>query len=155
MTDVELTRALERGEIVNEHFDHCSHLHVAWVYLSESSCADEAASKMRRTLRRFAASAGKDEKYHETITLFWVHFLARMRTAKSGESLKRIVDANPHLLEKDFPLGYYSSERLFSDTAWMSWVEPDLKPLPADGTAFHSPSSPGHAPDRIVSRRTA
>jgi hypothetical protein len=155
MTDVELTRALERGEIVNEHFHHCSHLHVAWVYLSESSCADEAASKMRRTLRRFAASAGKDEKYHETITLFWVHFLARMRTAKSGESLKRIVDANPHLLEKDFPLGYYSSERLFSDTARMSWVEPDLKPLPADGTAFHSPSSPGHAPDRIVSRRTA
>jgi hypothetical protein len=155
MTDVELTRALERGEIVNEHFDHCSHLHVAWVYLSESSCADEAASKVRRTLRRFAASAGKDEKYHETITLFWVHFLARMRTAKSGESLKRIVDANPHLLEKDFPLGYYSSERLFSDTARMSWVEPDLKPLPADGTAFHSPSSPGHAPDRIVSRRTA
>ena len=155
MTDVELTRALERGEIANEDFHHCSHLHVAWVYLSESSCVDEAASKMRRTLRRFAASAGKAEKYHETITLFWVHFLARMRTVRSGESLERMVEANPQLLEKNFSLAYYSSKRLFSDTARMSWVEPDLKPLPADGTAFHSPSSPGHAPDRIVSRRTA
>ena len=33
MTDVELTRALERGEIANEDFHHASHLHVAWVYL--------------------------------------------------------------------------------------------------------------------------
>ncbi len=37
MNDVELTRALERGEIANENFHHASHLHVAWVYLSESS----------------------------------------------------------------------------------------------------------------------
>ena len=35
MTDVELTRALERGEI--KDFHHASHLHVAWVYLTESS----------------------------------------------------------------------------------------------------------------------
>src|SRR6266704_3811106 len=75
MNDVELTRALERGEIANENFHHASHLHVAWVYLSESSSVDEAADKMRDTLRRFAASAGKLEKYHETITLFWVRFL--------------------------------------------------------------------------------
>ena len=58
MNDVELTRALERGEIANENFHHASHLHVAWVYLSESSSVDEAAAKMRETLRQFAASAG-------------------------------------------------------------------------------------------------
>src|ERR1700736_3934499 len=79
MTDVELARALERGEIANDNFHHASHLHVAWVYLSESSSVKEAASKMRETLRRFASSAGKLEKYHETITLFWVHSL-RVRT---------------------------------------------------------------------------
>ncbi len=69
MTDVELTRALERGEIANEDFHHASHLHVAWVYLAESSSVRQAASKMRNTLRRFAAAAGKPEKYHETITI--------------------------------------------------------------------------------------
>src|SRR6476661_3457337 len=75
MTDVELTRALERSEIANENFHHISHLHVAWVYLAESSSMQQAANKMRDTLRRFAAAAGKLEKYHETITLFWIELL--------------------------------------------------------------------------------
>ena len=130
--DVELTRALERGEVANEGFHHLSHLHVAWVYLSESADADEAAGKMRETLQRFTASVGKPEKYHETITLFWVRLLAAIRTVKSRETLRQIVHAHPRLMEKDFPLAYYSSERLFSDEARTSWVEPDLKPLSLD-----------------------
>jgi hypothetical protein len=152
MTDVDLTRALERGEVANQSFHHLSHLHVAWVYLSESSSVDEAASKMRNTLQRFAASAGKSGKYHETITLFWVHLLAGLRAIGSRESLKQIVQANPRLLEKNFPLAYYSSERLFSNKARSSWIEPDLKPLPVDATAFCSSSSPGHAPDWTLSQ---
>jgi len=152
MTDVELTRSLERGEIANESFHHWSHLHVAWVYLTESSCVEEAATKMRNTLQRFAASAGKSEKYHETITLFWVHLLAGMRAVGSRESLKQIVQANPRLLEKDFPLAYYSPERLFSDKARSSWIEPDLKPLPVDATALCSSSSPCHTPDWTLSQ---
>ena len=152
MTDVELTRALERGEIANEKFRHASHLHVAWVYLSESKSTDEAADKMRQTLRRFAASAGKLEKYHETITLFWVHLLAQARIAKAGQTLEQIVQATPRLLEKNFPFAYYSAERLFSDKARGSWVEPDLKPFPADATAFCSSSSPCDTPHRALSR---
>jgi hypothetical protein len=91
MTDVELTRALERGEIANENFRHASHLHVAWVYLAESSSVQQAANKMRDTLRRFAAAAGKPQKYHETITLFWVHLLSRVRAANGREHLEEIV----------------------------------------------------------------
>ena len=152
MTDVDLTRALERGEVANESFHHLSHLHVAWVYLTESTCVDEAAAKMRNTLQRFAASAGKSEKYHETITLFWVHLLAGLRAIGSRESLKQIVQANPRLLEKNFPLAYYSPEQLFSDKARSSWIEPDLKPLPDDATALRSSSSSGHAPDWTLSQ---
>jgi hypothetical protein len=117
MTDVELTRALERGEIANEDFRHASHLHVAWVYLAESSSVQQAANKMRDTLSRFAAAAGKPEKYHETITLFWVRLLSRAYAASRGRCLEDIVHANPHLLEKNFPFAYYSAERLFSDEA--------------------------------------
>lgn len=130
--DVELTRALERGEVANESFHHLSHLHVAWVYLSESSDVDEAAAKMRETLQKFTASVDKPEKYHETITLFWIRLLAGIRAARSRETLREIVHAHPRLLEKDFPLTYYSSSRLFSDQARTSWVEPDLKPLSVD-----------------------
>src|SRR5712691_7140697 len=141
MTEVELTRAFERGEIASASFRHLSHLRVAWIYLSESSSVDEAAAKMRTTLQRFAASVGHPEKYHETITLFWVRLLAELRTIDSGQTLEQIVQANPWLLEKDFPLAYYSSERLLSYKARASWVEPDLKPLSTDATALCSSSS--------------
>ena len=151
MTDVELTRALERGEIANENFHHASHLHVAWVYLAESSSVQQAASKMRNTLRRFAAAAGKPQKYHETITLFWVHVLSRAYAASGGEPLEEIVNANPQLLEKNFPLDYYSAQRIFSDEARTSWLEPDLKPLSIDAIATCSSSPPRHAPNRSLS----
>jgi hypothetical protein len=129
MTDVELTRGLERGEIPNEGFPHASHLHVAWVYLSESLSVIEAADKMRQTLRKFTAAAGKPEKYHETITVFWVRLLSQAQDAASGSSLENIVHENPRLLEKNLPLDYYSPERLFSDEARRSWIEPNLKSL--------------------------
>jgi hypothetical protein len=152
MTDIELTRALERGEIPNENFRHASHLHVAWVYLRESSSVSQAVDKMRRTLRRFASSAGKAEKYHETMTLFWVQFLARAYGSAAGKNLEEIVAANPRLLEKNFPLDYYSEGRLFSDCARTTWVEPDLKPLSADAITSYSSSSPDDPPDRTLSR---
>ena len=149
MTDIELTRALERGEI--KDFHHASHLHVAWVYLTESSSVQQAAKKMRNTLRRFTAAAGKPEKYHETITLFWVHLLSRAQAASRAERLEDVVHANPQLLEKNFPLAYYSTERLFSDKARTSWVEPDLKLLSIDAFATCSSSPPRDAPNRSLS----
>jgi hypothetical protein len=149
MTDVEFTRALERGEI--KDFHHASHLHVAWVYLAESSSVQQAANRMRQTLRRFAAAAGKPEKYHETITLFWVHLLSCAHAASHGEPLEEIVHANPQLLEKNFPLAYYSAERLFSNEARTSWVEPDLKPLSIDAIATCSFRPPCDAPNRSLS----
>jgi hypothetical protein len=151
MSDVEFTRALERGEIANENFHHASHLHVAWVYLAESLSVQQAADKMRDTLRRYAATAGKPQKYHETITLFWVHLLSRAQAAGRGRRLEDIVNANPQLLEKNFPLAYYSAERLFSDEARTSWVEPDLRPLSIDATAICSSNPPCDAPNRSLS----
>src|SRR5262245_26765698 len=98
MTDVKFKRALERGDVPSEPFHHASHLHVAWVYLAESSSPREAADKMRDTLRRFTTAAGKPEKYHETITLFWVHVLAEAQTASRTERLEDVMHANPQLL---------------------------------------------------------
>jgi hypothetical protein len=148
MSDVEMTRALERGEIANENFRHASHLHVAWVYLSETTSVDQASARMRDTLQRFAASVGKPEKYHETITLFWIRFLVWMRAVASGKTLEEIVESNPQLLEKNFPLAYYSRERLFSDKARTMWLEPDLKPISLNAITSRSSSSPGNAPNR-------
>ena len=151
MTDVELTRALERGEIANEGFHHVSHLHVAWVYLAESASVQQAADKMRDTLRRFTHSVGAPQKYHETITLFWVHLLGKARAVSRGKPLEDVVHANPQLLEKNFPLNYYSANRLFSDEARVSWLEPDLKPLSNDVIATCPPSASRDTSNRSVS----
>ena len=56
-----------------------------------------------------------------------IHFLAQERAMAADKSLEQIVKANRQLLEKDFPLTYYSRQLLFSDRARESWVEPDLK----------------------------
>ncbi len=147
MSDVELTRALERGDVPAQHFRHASHLHVAWVYLAESLSVHEAANKMRETLRRFAGAAGKPQKYHETITLFWVHLLAQARAVSRTGRLQDVVEENPQLLEKNFPLAYYSANRLFSDEARISWIEPDLKPISINAIATCSPGTPRDTPD--------
>ncbi len=102
MTDVELTRALERGEIPNERFHHVDHLRVAWVYLEESPTVDEAVTRMAATLRRFAASAGKPEKYSDPLTAFWMYQMASARAVMAGADCGTILARFPHLLDKHF-----------------------------------------------------
>jgi hypothetical protein len=102
MTDVELTRALERGEVPNEGFHHVDHLRVAWVYLEESPTVDAALARMAETLRRFAALAGKPEKYSDPLTAFWMHQMASARALMPGAGCAAILEAFPHLCDKHF-----------------------------------------------------
>ena len=106
-------------------------------------CALHCANSLLRQVNR---------EYHETITLFWVRLLAHARAIASKESLENVVEANPQLLEKDFPFAYYSRERLFSENARTKWMEPDLKPLSADAIAPCSSRPPCNAQNRALSR---
>jgi hypothetical protein len=101
MTDVELTRALERGEVPNEGFHHADHLRVAWVYLQESATVDAAFACMAATLRRFAASVGKAEKYSDAITAFWMYQMAAVRAMMPAGDCASALRAYPRLLDKD------------------------------------------------------
>ena len=99
--DVELTRALERGEVPNAGFPHASHLRVAWVYLSESPTVDQALARMAATLRRFAASVGPAEKYADAITAFRMYQMAAARAVMPGAGVDDVLRAFPRLLDKD------------------------------------------------------
>lgn len=128
MNDAAFARAFERGEIANTEFHHAAHLRLALAYLSESHTPEEACERMAATLRRFAAANGHPERYHHTITVFWMRMLAR-------------------LLDKNLPLTYYSRERLWSGDARTGWLEPDLRPLDdATPGSAHSPCDPPHRP---------
>jgi hypothetical protein len=155
VTNVELTRALEKGEIDNADFKHMHHLQVAWAYLSEADSVEDSVALMRTTLRKFAAAAGVPEKYHETITAFWMRILSVLRDADGERSLDDWVRANPSLLEKQFPLTYYTPKRLFSERARRLWLEPDLRPLPTNAFEFRSASPSRDASDRDLSERVA
>jgi hypothetical protein len=110
-------------------FKHASHLAVALWYLSRLP-EMEAFARMREGLRRFAAHHHSN-LYHETITLFWLRFV-RDFIARAGrdhpphELANRLAAAPP---DKGLIFDYYSQERLSSDEAKTSWIEPDLKPL--------------------------
>ena len=100
MTDVELTRALERGQIPNEGFHHVDHLRVAWVYLEESPTVDEAFTRMAATLRGFAGAVGKPEKYSDALTAFWMYQMAAARALMPGADCTAIVARYSWLLDK-------------------------------------------------------
>ena len=104
MTAVELTRALERGQLPNEGFRHADHLKVAFVYLTESATVDEAIARMSTTLRAFAASVGKPEKYSQPLTEFWMYQMAAARALMPDADCQTLLDAFPWLLDKDFRL---------------------------------------------------
>ena len=131
--DVEMTRALERCTIPNEGFSHSLHLRVAWVYLNESVSLDQAVERMAMTLRRFAASVGKAEKFSEPTTVFWILQVAAARAAMPGAGLDAVLRAYPRLLDKNF--------------------------IRADDPTYVTASGPTHspsdAPDRPLSGRSA
>jgi hypothetical protein len=108
--DVATARALERCEPPPDGFHHLLHLRVAWVYLTESASVDEAIDRMGRTLRRFAASVGKAEKYSQPTTAFWVHQVAAVRALMPAADVDTALRAYPRLLDKNLILAYYSSD---------------------------------------------
>jgi hypothetical protein len=131
--DVTLTRALERCEVPAAGFPHAFHLRVAWVYLAESVSVDEAIARMACSLRRFAESVGKAEKYSQATTEFWMHQVAAVRAVMPGRDVDAALRAYPRLLDKNAIVAYYSN----------------------DDAAAGSSHPSGDAPDRAVSRRSA
>jgi hypothetical protein len=91
-------------------FDHLAHVRLALDCLAETPSLAAATDRMVEALRGKAAAAGHPEKYHHTVTVFWMRQVAA-------------------LLDKDLPLDYYTRERLFSDDARHGWIEPDVRPL--------------------------
>jgi hypothetical protein len=88
-------------------------------------------------IRRFNESVGgvndETQGYHETITQCFIRgvrlFLARTDRALSlAEKVNRLLQAEEG--KRDWPLRFFSEPNLFSTSARLGWVEPDIAPLP-------------------------
>src|SRR4030095_11861455 len=107
-------------------FTHAAHLRLALDCLTRAPSFDAAAAEVAAILRGKAETAGHPEKYHQTLTLFWMRKVAR-------------------LLDQSLPLAYYSPERLSSDAARTGWLDPDLQAIDHASTgSAHSSSDPPH-----------
>ena len=108
-------------------FHHADHIRAAWVYLRRFELP-EAIARFSSTLRAYAASKGKADRYHETIT--WAYLLLineRMRRKTTLETWDQFAAANADLF--DWKNGilrkYYRPETLASELARQVFLLPD------------------------------
>ena len=110
---------------------HEAHLAAcAWIVLERPDIV--ADRDLPDLIRRYNESVGgvnsDSEGYHETITQLFIRTLRGCLAGSEGEGLATRVNAVLQAPEgrRDWPLRFYSPERLFSKEARLGWVEPDL-----------------------------
>jgi len=128
--DIEvLVKRFEACETARDDFPHLDHLVMAVWYLQTMS-APAATDQMRTSLHRFLDHYQIDrQKYHETLTVFWVEMVAAcLISLPVGTSLvEKCNEVRQRLGNKDLVLEFYSPELLWSDAARNSFVIPDKK----------------------------
>lgn len=127
MNDNELVRKFEDCTLPAADFNHRNHVRLVWIYLREAEPLD-ALALFSRNLKKFAASLGKANLYHETITFayfFLIH--ERIRQSETPQTWESFAAANPDLLtgQSGILSKYYRKETIGSDFAKKVFVLPD------------------------------
>jgi hypothetical protein len=128
--DEQFLAAFEAGKIANQDFHHRDHLRLAWIQIRRLG-PDLAADTVARAIRRFASHHGHADRYHETMTRFWVRVVGMGITRHPTLSFDDLLGAELHLLDKNLPFRHWSRERMASDEARRQWIEPDVRLMPA------------------------
>ena len=129
MTDDEFLQAFARHTL--HEFRHRDHLRLAWLHVRQLG-PEGAAHSVTEAIRQFAAAQGVPDKYHDTMTRFWVALVAHTRTQRPDiDDFDRFLEVFPWLLEKDLPFRHWRRETMMSAAARAAWVEPDLLGMPA------------------------
>ena len=122
--------AMHAAGVAPDRFGHRDHVRVTWLLLARHGC-DAGSDAFVGGLRRFAAAHGVGERYHETLTRFWLRLIAHaMHERPELADPDAFVDAFPLLLDKSLPERHWSPALLWSDDARRAFVEPDLLALP-------------------------
>jgi hypothetical protein len=138
-SDVEITHIAEgllARDLPREDWTHEAHLAATTYLLTRRPdvAVDQALPGIIRAFNESVGGVNDDTQgYHETITRLFLHgvrlFLAE---ADLSEPLHELVNAlllSP-MGRRDWPLRFYSAERLFSVEARRHFVPPDLAALP-------------------------
>lgn len=122
-------RTLPRPE-----WTHPAHLVFATALLADGGLqrAETSAPGLIRAYNESVGGVNDDSQgYHHTITLFFLRAISRFHAPYANEGCgaraTRLL-ASP-LAAPDYPLRFYTKERLFSVEARRGWMEPDLAPI--------------------------
>ena len=132
-------RALGEGLLAcalpREAWTHEAHLSACLWLLTERPDIDIDA-EIATIIRRFNESVGgvndDTQGYHDSITRAYVAGVRLFLSQTAEAGLAKRVNALllSDIGRRDWPLRFYSRERLFSVEARRGFVEPDLAPLP-------------------------
>lgn len=125
----EIVRAFEYATINRDEWKHAEHLTVAMHYSTHYDL-EIATTRMRegifKLLGAFGVDLTKEMPYHETLTVFWMRTVSDFDLKNKDLRLLDRVNALIAQHDKDYPLRFYSRDRLFSDEARARYVEPDI-----------------------------
>jgi hypothetical protein len=121
--------AFEAGRIANQSFHHRDHLRLAWIQIRRLGL-EQASEAVAAAIRRFASDHGRADRYHDTMTRFWLQLVALGINRHPRLGFDDLLAAEPHLLDKNLPFFHWSRDRMGTDEARRQWVEPDLRLIP-------------------------
>jgi len=129
MAEARVIDALESLSIPEAAFTHRAHVQAAWECL-EAAPFGAAGDRVCAALRRFAASLGKADRFHETITWAYVALVNERRALRPASTFAEFAAANADLL--DHKSGafarVYSPDALKTDLARRVFVLPRVAP---------------------------
>lgn len=125
-----LLEAFENATIARDDWKHAEHMIVALCYLEVLDLA-EATYKMRSGIlhlldKGFGVDLVKEMPYHETMTVFWMRTVYAYSLMNKEKTMVEKANGMIESYDKDHPLRFYSRDRLFSNEARATFVEPDL-----------------------------
>ncbi len=137
MDDSEFLRLFEARRLPHDQWTHRAHVKMAFLYLSKSPF-DEALHRTRAAIKAYIAHHAVPESpirgYRETTTRAFLHLVAATMHAYGAAipctDADSFCDAHPQLMTRHILRLFYSPERLGSPEAKVTFVEPDLAPLP-------------------------
>jgi hypothetical protein len=130
MDDAAFLEAFESCSLDNSAFHHRDHLRLTWLYLRRDG-HDLGADRVLDGIQRFAATHGAADRFHVTLTQFWIRLVQHLMQAFPGTNrFEDLMGAFPPALDKTLVYRHYTRAALESAAARRAWLEPDLLPLP-------------------------
>ncbi len=126
-----LDRSLPRAEWTHEaHLAAC-----LWLLVERPDIVPER--DLPAIIRGYNLAVGgvndDHQGYHETLTQLYIHgvrgFLASAAPGPLAEQVNALLQSA--IGQREWPLRFFSRERLFSVAARRDWIEPDLAPVQA------------------------